>query len=270
VVYIYTKAAFHDVLEQTSWICRTYLCKLFGSRGYLLDLSHPLYSKHPFARIYPGFYHAFTVDLIVTMKICLLLGPLCFFTTTFAAFTGLGAPYSTPYCAYACNGVLTNAHLSCTEISHGHGHHMRRMEMMAMTSPDCRAGDDAFLTSLAYCIKSYCTTISIGAIEKYWAIQVTGDASVPAKWNFATALDAVNGTPPVTWTKEDTLNSTMLVAEEAWSIQYKFFDTMDYNSYIMYKYSSVYSSSLRPIFDMRQDCSSCGWLWYTNCVHIDI
>jgi len=42
VVYIYTKAAFHDVLEQTSWICRTYLCKLFGSRGYLLDLSSPV------------------------------------------------------------------------------------------------------------------------------------------------------------------------------------------------------------------------------------
>jgi hypothetical protein len=170
------------------------------------------------------------------MKLSSLLLPLCLSTTINCVFVGMGAPYSQPYCAYACRAVISSANLTCTTMSAG-------MSMVMMMTPkttaDCRAGDEPFLTSLAYCIKSKCPDVPVGQIEKYWVDQSSGDPAVPPKWNYATALEQVNGTPNTTWAMGRTLNLAMLVPQPNWNLQNKFLQTMDHNSNTLYKYSQV-------------------------------
>jgi hypothetical protein len=66
------------------------------------------------------------------------------------AFEGMGGADQTPYCARACRSVLGTANLTCS--------HMMAMgdHAMMMTTPSCRAGDGAWLTSLAYCFDAKC------------------------------------------------------------------------------------------------------------------
>ncbi|KAF2434293.1 hypothetical protein EJ08DRAFT_668513 [Tothia fuscella] len=53
----------------------------------------------------------------------------------------MGAPYSEPYCAFACRAVISLANLTCTEESH-HTHGATMAHAMPMTSAKCRADDD--------------------------------------------------------------------------------------------------------------------------------
>lgn len=167
------------------------------------------------------------------MKPWLFLGPVLLSTTAAGAFVGMGAPYSQPYCAFACRAVISSANLTCTTPPHS----MPGMIMAAKTTSACRAVNDFFLTSLAYCIKSQCLNIPIGDLELYWIAQTTGDRNVPAKWNYATTLQHINGTPGITWVPGYSLDSTMLVPQASWDIQYKFLQVMDHNSNLLYKYS---------------------------------
>ena len=110
---------------------------------------------------------------------------------------------------------------------------------MAMTSPDCYASDDAFLTSLAYCFKVNCPNLPLWQLEQYWADAASGVPAVPPKWSYQTALDHVNGTPSAEYTAPDTLNSTMLVPHMAYHTWSRFMPVLDHNSAKMYIYSCV-------------------------------
>lgn len=109
------------------------------------------------------------------------------------------------------------------------------------TSATCRANDDAYLTTLAYCLSSKCPkSVALWELEQFWAAPATtGDPTVPAKWSYQEALRNVNNTPSVAWAMGNTLNTTMLVNDRFWGIQYRFWPTLDYNSYIMFQYSIV-------------------------------
>ncbi|KAF2841706.1 ferric reductase transmembrane component 4 [Patellaria atrata CBS 101060] len=164
---------------------------------------------------------------------------LCLSSSAAGAFTGMGGPLQEPACAYACRNILSGAPLSCTppmDHSHGHGH-----SMPPVTSPACRAGDDAYLTSLAYCINTKCPQdIPIWQFERFWSEpQTTGDAAVPAKWDYRTALDHVKGLPNVTWAMGNTLNNTMLVNDTFWGIQNRFIPVLDWNSTLLFRYSLI-------------------------------
>lgn len=116
-----------------------------------------------------------------------------------------------------------------------HGHHM-----MPATSPDCRAGDTAYLTSLAYCLDTKCPPeVLLWEKEQFWvAPETTGDAAIPAKWSYQVALEQLlEGIPNVTWAMGNTLNVTMVVNDTFWCIQYRFWPVMDHNSILMYRYS---------------------------------
>ncbi|ORY01996.1 hypothetical protein BCR34DRAFT_89831 [Clohesyomyces aquaticus] len=79
-------------------------------------------------------------------------GPWAFSSLGAAGFIGMGGPDQQPYCARACRTVLGTANLTCSEM-HYMGNHMAMM-----TTPHCRANDEPFLTSLAYCFDHMCNS----------------------------------------------------------------------------------------------------------------
>lgn len=89
---------------------------------------------------------------------------------------GLGIPMYKPVCCYACHDSLSSLYLNCTTFSDDHHSGMdmklkKRMDMggetMADTSNECRASDQTWLQTLAYCISSRCT--EEGASEAHQA-----------------------------------------------------------------------------------------------------
>ena len=107
-----------------------------------------------------------------------------------------------------------------------------------MTTPECRGGDTAFLTTLAFCIDSRCPDVPIWQLEEFWAALASGSPAVPAKWDYRTALEHVTTAPNITYEMGVTLNSTMLVSQESWDIYNQFLPVLDNNSsMILYRYA---------------------------------
>jgi hypothetical protein len=96
------------------------------------------------------------------------------------------------------------------------------------TSPECWATDDAYLTSLAYCMKTECakSNIPISKFESFWELQATGQSNagvmtIPAKWSFQESLSIVSSVPSVTLAANATwLNETSLVNPKTYLAQY--------------------------------------------------
>lgn len=126
-------------------------------------------------------------------------------------------PYE-PVCAFACLRALSGYTLSCSSEAEMHGG--------GVTSPRCRAGDTAWLTTLAYCAQTRCagSGVSASRLEGFWEAQSTEDAAVPPRWTFSQALANVSGTPPGRELGEDaeseTLNFTALVNARLYTSQY--------------------------------------------------
>lgn len=148
------------------------------------------------------------------------------------AFIGMGGEDQSPYCARACRSVLGTANLTCS--------HMMDMgdHAMMMATPQCRADDDAWLTSLAYCFDIKCDgKVPLWQLEQLWAETATGVPTVPAKWSYQEARNQVQGEPHMAWTKGLTLNMTMTVPELLWTNWNHFMPVMDHNSVVMFRYS---------------------------------
>ncbi|KAF2841044.1 hypothetical protein M501DRAFT_1030227 [Patellaria atrata CBS 101060] len=151
------------------------------------------------------------------LAICLLGSSIPLAT----AFVGLGKMMYKPSCAYACRAAIESATLSCSEEGHSHGGHMGHGGGM-MTTPECRAGDTPFLTTLAYCINSTCEEFDVDfwKLEKYWHDKTTGDVAAVPKWTYGEAVLEAGRNPPETeWDGESTLNFTALVPKESWIAQ---------------------------------------------------
>ncbi|KAM0330785.1 hypothetical protein ACHAQA_003739 [Verticillium albo-atrum] len=94
---------------------------------------------------------------------------------------------------------------------------------MPMTTPDCRANDTSFLTTLAWCLDTKCAeyNVPISTLQRFWEEQATGDPAVTPKWSYPVALQNVDDAPTKVLTMHDTLNFTALASEEDWNVQYK-------------------------------------------------
>lgn len=136
------------------------------------------------------------------------------------ALVGYGIyPYSPP-CAFACHRSLSSLTLQCSSDmasgSHMGGH-------SDMISPQCRAGDTSWLTTLAWCMRTKCADyhISTSNLEAFWEVQSTGDSSVAPKWGYSTTLFNIAQTPTRELTRvDDSLNSTVLVNPAVYEAQY--------------------------------------------------
>lgn len=135
------------------------------------------------------------------------------------AFIGHGIKMYQPSCAFACRAAIASAPLSCSEEG-GHGGHMGHGGGM-MTTPDCRASDTPFLTTLAWCMHSTCTQFNIEAwrLERYWRGKATGDAAVVPKWTYEQSLQQVTQRPRQEVNQTKTLNFTAIVPHDSWDAQ---------------------------------------------------
>ncbi len=127
---------------------------------------------------------------------------------------GYGISMYKPLCAYTCRDVLSSSTLDCSE--HMHMSHDMHMGMGASTSPECYATDDAFLSSLAYCISTHCHNVSVWELEKYWTMNVAGkqpDQPLP-KATYQQTLANITAAPKDTLIMSEDLNRTMIVPNE--------------------------------------------------------
>ncbi|KAG7149205.1 hypothetical protein HYQ46_001891 [Verticillium longisporum] len=121
-------------------------------------------------------------------------------------------------CAFACNGAISNNALSCSSMME-----MEGMDDMPATTPECRANDTSFLTTLAWCFKSKCAefNVPVSKLQKFWEEEATGEPTAPPKWSYPAALQSIQEAPTKILTMHDSLNLTALTSEEDWDMQFK-------------------------------------------------
>ncbi|KAK2747992.1 hypothetical protein FQN57_001583 [Myotisia sp. PD_48] len=166
---------------------------------------------------------------LLSLAICTLPGP------TFA-FIGLGIEMYHPSCAFACRAAIASAPLSCS--THGEGEHSK-----AQTTPDCRAGNTPFLTTLAWCMNSTCdpSTVSTWQLEKYWREKATGGVTVLPKWSYVEAIHQVANPPSREWEGDahNTLNFTAIVPHHSWESQKLTLEYFEYQESAHAKYGLI-------------------------------
>jgi len=183
--------------------------------------------------------HLSCIICSITMKQLSLIGLACLSSTTEAKFYGLGNSFTNPTgpCAFACRASIASAPLACSGTGDGGGH----SHGAPPTSPQCRGNDSAFLTTLAFCIDQKCRPegVQVATLEKYWALQTTGDPSVQPKWGYTEALMQVTAKPNSTYQYGEMLNSTLSVSEETYGMQATFMAVFDRVTARESQYTSV-------------------------------
>ena len=128
------------------------------------------------------------------------------------AMIGFGIDMYKPVCTYACRRTINRTPLECSDtvIHPGNGHGS------STTSPICFANDDSFLTTLAHCIEAQCEPLGIEKwqIERYWRERASNNPSIPAKWTYQEALEAIDGEPTRVVNITETLNYTGVISEK--------------------------------------------------------
>ncbi|KAH8588423.1 ferric reductase like transmembrane component-domain-containing protein [Bisporella sp. PMI_857] len=140
--------------------------------------------------------------------------PWCF------ALIGYGIPMYDPSCAFACRAAIASAPLTCSD--HGAGGHSSGGHGASMTTtPQCRASNLPFLTTLAWCIQTNCgpLNIELWRLEKYWREQVPGAKGVIPKWSYTESVQQISGTPSQLLNKKEVMNVTVLVPTTSWQSQ---------------------------------------------------
>jgi len=145
---------------------------------------------------------------------------------------GLTMPTDDPACAFACTGSLAGFALSCSiedHSYHGGGGHSHGPPIL--TTPSCRAGDEAYLSTVAWCMNTKCAEfdVPVSRLEEVWALKVTGNPSVRAKWSYTEALLSVDIPPNRTLVVGDKLNVTSL-APASWQVSYNTATVMAHES----------------------------------------
>ncbi|KAJ3181401.1 hypothetical protein HDU85_003721 [Gaertneriomyces sp. JEL0708] len=119
-------------------------------------------------------------------------------------------------------------------------HHSGGSHSHSPTSPKCRAEDTAFLTTLAYCMHSWCDPDKTPTWrrEKFWEMSVTGDEHVLPKWSYSEALAAVSERPTVEFDSapHSVLNQTVVVTRETFELQSKFMTNFDHIEWLQTTY----------------------------------
>lgn len=155
---------------------------------------------------------------------------------TAVALVGMGKDMFKPPCAYACARALGSFMLSCSDHDAAGGGHSHGGS--AMTSPACRAGDTAYLTTLAWCMQTKCAADGVPTweLEKFWAEQASGDPTVAPKWDYGATIANISEPPTRELTTGDMLHSTALAPETAWKTQYNTMTTVEYEETMHARY----------------------------------
>ncbi|CRJ80306.1 hypothetical protein BN1708_000211 [Verticillium longisporum] len=140
-------------------------------------------------------------------------------------------------CAFACNGAISNNALSCSSMME-----MEGMDDMPATTPECRANDTSFLTTLAWCFKSKCAefNVPVSKLQKFWEEEATGEPTAPPKWSYPAALQSIQEAPTKILTMHDSLNLTALTSEEDWDMQFKILSYFEREEVIHARYGDYH------------------------------
>lgn len=168
---------------------------------------------------------------------------------------GYGINMYQPFCASGCRDSIKKATLNCTPpMVHGAmgGH------SMATTSPECYATDDAFLTTLAYCVSQHCNDLPVWKIEKWWKANVAGnqESQPDPKWTYQETLARIITPPVTTYIAKSALNATNLVSNATWLGNYngdREFETLEITTE---KFGYVQSTHLDPVPAISDRCTA--------------
>ncbi|QDS68683.1 hypothetical protein FKW77_002280 [Venturia effusa] len=107
-------------------------------------------------------------------------------------------------CPFVCRQVISTSVLTCST----------EKGPKPTTSPKCYASNDAFLETLAHCMKSKCADLKLWQGEKFWSEYASGSPAVAAKYSYAETLGRLATSPPnITLTRGKTLNITSNISD---------------------------------------------------------
>lgn len=140
-------------------------------------------------------------------------------------FVGYGIRFENPACAFACRESISGAILQCSITDMGNMEGMSGMDDMSggpMTDPECYATDDAFLRTLALCISTRCSSVSVWRLEQFWKGNVAGsdDTQPDPKETYQQTLAKIYRTPTVEYSGTGWLNQTSIVPYDLWFANY--------------------------------------------------
>ncbi|KAH7192828.1 ferric reductase like transmembrane component-domain-containing protein [Fusarium flagelliforme] len=124
---------------------------------------------------------------------------------------GYGITMYDPPCAYGCIDTVKSWPLQC-DGDHGMDHDMS-------STPECKATNDAFLATLAWCFHTHCPDIKNSTLERVWEMDIVGRKKVQPspKFSYQVALALAYESPPTEIVdSEAVLNKTSLVDEAVW------------------------------------------------------
>ena len=120
-----------------------------------------------------------------------------------------GFEFYDPYCGHACYRSFSPFKLSCSYNIEAGGH--TTDNQLATEIALCRASNAPFLTSIAWCIYTYCPKdLHTSLIEKFWETEITGDVSVLPKWSYGETIARISHPPTVIFSGDGILNTTAL------------------------------------------------------------
>lgn len=154
-------------------------------------------------------------------------------------------PYEPP-CAYACLRSLDTYTLTCSTPMDTHIGGMMGMSS-AMTSPQCRASNTPWLTTLAWCMQINCAKfyVATSALEAFWEAQCTEDPTVDPKWDYVTSLQKITQPPTQELSADDEhLNSTALFSSTVYEAQYNALTGVYRENVLESRYGYGYSQTL--------------------------
>ncbi|RSL58226.1 hypothetical protein CEP54_007886 [Fusarium duplospermum] len=130
---------------------------------------------------------------------------------------GYGVVMYDPPCAFGCIDTVKGWTLDCKD-DHGMGEHSSSMHMAAAT-PECKATNDPFLQTMAWCFHTHCVDVKNSTLENIWEMEIVGRLKVQPtpKYSYQVALSLAAKDPPTEVVdSEEVLNRTSLVDEDAW------------------------------------------------------
>ncbi|KIX93597.1 uncharacterized protein Z520_10775 [Fonsecaea multimorphosa CBS 102226] len=143
-------------------------------------------------------------------------GPLPVTRTGLAGIAGF--TFYNPYCAHGCFRSFSPYMLQCsTTISAGG---KTTADATAHMLALCRASDFPYLSSIAWCIHTFCPeSVRASTIEKFWETQITGDVHILPAWSYGEVMANITQPPAmVAMGKDMVLNMTMLTTYNTWKI----------------------------------------------------
>ena len=168
---------------------------------------------------------------------------------TSSALVGFGIlPYEPP-CAFACDRSLSSFMLTCSDPMPMD----MSMSMSAdITSPQCRADDTSWLTTLAWCMHTQCAShdVKTSNLEHFWETQSTEDPLqlTAPKWDYSTTLFRASQPPNQTISDpKTTLNFTALVDPATYMSQWNALTTVQRENVVESSFGYEDTLTLDPI-----------------------